>query len=184
MSSRAPYSLPAAAAAPRRLAALLLLVGGVLAGIAWFVPWVHVAWSAIDDEPAGAITVIPGRDLVQVLLRTLQTPRTFTLGTVFELLLAWGVQFLLVALAIASLFAPHRVALSQRARISAVILTVCAVGWVGLVSWFSLARPYFDLVATTNTLQAGPIVALLGYGCALAGLIWLTPRRVRLEPAI
>lgn len=180
-ATSSPASGILAAASPRRPAALLLSAGGLLAGIGWFVPWVHVAWQAVDDEPAGTITVIPGRDLALAVLHTLQTPRMFTIETLCGLVFAWGVPLLLVALGIVALLAPYRGAPSRRARMIAGILTVCAAGWVMLVTLLSLTV-HLEVIATTNTLQAGPVLALVGYGCALGGLIWLAPQRSRFAP--
>ncbi len=163
-------------AAPRRSAALLILAGGLLAVIATFVPWVQIAWQAIDDEPAGAFMVIPGRDLTHMVLDTLQAPRILSVETVFALLFSWGVPLLLVALAVVALLAPRRGMPSRGIRTTALVLTICAVGWVGVVTWVAFL-PHFDMLVTTNTLQAGPFIALLGYGAALAGLVWLMPRR-------
>jgi hypothetical protein len=157
----------------------------MLAGIATFVPWVRSSWTAVDDEPAGAITIIPGHDLALLLEHIVQTPAIAGSESVYALVTIaglWGIPLLLTVLGMMVLVAPRRGRPGNRSRISAGILIASGVVWVVLLTVFSLFSQRFEVISTTNTLQVGPVLALLGYLLALVGLVgllWLMPTRSR-----
>lgn len=166
----------------RRPAAALLLVGGLLVAIASFVPWVRSSWAAIADEPAGSITVIPGRDLALLLQYLLQTPANAASASADALLLlagGWGIPLLLCVVAVVALVGPRWRRPETEARVSAGLGALIAAGvlWVALLTWLSFYADRFEVISTTNSLQAGPALALLGYLVALSGVLWLAPSR-------
>lgn len=155
----------------RQVGASALLLGGILAGIASFLPWVRSAYPAVAGEPASTVFASPGQDLARVVHDSLTAPyRLLSIETPLELLLFWVVPILLAAIGVS--FLRRNRAPRRRTWIGSLILALLGAAWtilfalllVSLLGAFSVNRP-------TNTLEYGPGVALLGYLLAFAGAL-------------
>lgn len=153
----------------RRLAGGALLVGGALAIIAAFLPFMRTEWPAVAGDPAGGVTDY----LIQPLL-TLGGPVAMRV----EIALRDGVLLLgaptgLAALGTATIWA-RRWALGRRGFVIGFPL-------VALGAFYFLANvaisyfPVWDSGIGTRRLEYGAGVMFLGYLLALIGTI-LLPR--------
>jgi hypothetical protein len=156
-------------AASRWLPACMVVVGGMLAILASLVPWVRVAYPAIDGEPASTVVDSPGRDLLVAL-----APNRLGPSLIIQTLILWGVPLALAALGTAALVRHGHLPVPRRIEITALLLAV--VGATGTILEAVLLYSLFgslSVIRGTHALEYGPGMALLGYLTALVGLVWL-----------
>jgi hypothetical protein len=165
--------------APRWFAAGALLVGGALAFIASFLPLGRATSPGSGGNPTSTSFRIPAHELATVVGVNVQVPNGGIVGTSFWAFSLWGAPVMLAALGGALLLA-RRWTPAPRVRVVGVILVAVGAGFTVLSCWGYL-YPVFGSQGATRTLEYGPGVALFGYLCALAGMIWLPvlPRRSR-----
>ena len=160
----------------RRFAGLTLLVGGLLIGIASFLPWMRRTVAAVGHKPATTSNHVAAQDLIGVIRQTMHAPDSVaTYSTAINDGMAafamWGVPLLLVLFALSVLLA--RVwAPRLRTRIFYLLLVVANVAFTVLLVWL-YSTTHVDSGAVTNTRQIGPAVALLGDFLALVGILVL-----------
>ncbi len=167
--SRGFPALPAA----RWVAASVLLVGGMLAFAASFLPFGQAAYPATDGYPASAVIRLPAQDLARAIDDVVRAPYTHSVGgTGFWAFWLWGAPLILAALGAAALLS-RRWTPAARTRVLGVFLVAFGVD-LTLVSCVGYLDPIFGSQGATRTLAYGPAVTLLGYLGALVGTIWLT----------
>jgi len=140
----------------RQIGAVAILLGGTLAAIATFLPWVRTFYPAVLDEPASTVFYNPGQSHVRPLQLSLLVAPT--------LLAANGV----------SVLRRGDTAPRPRVWIASLMLALLGASWTILIAMhlFSLVGG-FSVPRHTNTLEAGPALALLGYLCAFVGALLL-----------
>jgi hypothetical protein len=170
-----PASSPASPAWTR--AASVLLVGGVLAFIATFLP---LGTAVYPNDPAPPIVTVPAEQLATALRFNLQNPASSSISsTLGWAALLWGIPISLMALGAALLLWRHRVRVPRmRPRQMRLVLVLGLVlGFLGagftLLSIEFYRYPFFGLQGWTRSLEYGAAVAVCGYLCALVGLVWL-----------
>jgi hypothetical protein len=140
----------------RQNGAIAILLGGILAAIASFLPSVRTVYPAVLDEPASTVSYSPGQSLVR--------PLQLSLLVAPIVLAAVGVSVL------------RRVDTAPRpcVWIASLMLALLGAAWTILIAMllFSLVGG-FSVPRHTNTLEAGPALALLGYLCAFVGALLL-----------
>ncbi|HEX6540156.1 MAG TPA: hypothetical protein VF040_00245 [Ktedonobacterales bacterium] len=159
-----------ASSAPRWRAASLLLVGGLLAFAASFLPLGQAAYSAAYGDRAMTIVSVPARELLTVIQVNLRAPgESIISGTYFWGFAIWGAPLILAAIGLA-LFLARRWTPTARTWVPALALILLGAGFTLVSCWFYL-YPFFGSQGATRTLAYGPAAALLGFLIALAGTI-------------
>jgi hypothetical protein len=140
----------------RQIGAIATLLGGILAAIASFLPWVRTFYPAVLDEPASTVFNSPG----QSLARPLQ----------ISLLVA---PIVLAAIGV-SVLRRGDTAPRPRVWIASLMLALLGAAWTILIALLLVSfAGGFSVTRHTNTLEAGPALALLGYLCAFVGALLL-----------
>lgn len=179
MSSADPPARPLppnAALAPsaRPVAASALLVGGMLAFAASFLPLGQSFYPGGFGEPASTQVTVPAQFVATSFAVALRH-HVFSLSeTLLWPLALWGAPLVLAALGIGVLLAPIR-RLRARTRILGLLLVVLGAAFVILMC-LAHQSPFFGSQGAILTLTYGPVVGLLGYLGALVGIIRLPAR--------
>jgi hypothetical protein len=157
----------------RQFGAIALLLGGILAAIASFLPWVRSFYPAVADEPASTVFASPGQSLALTVQTSLTAPyRLLSIETPLELLLFWVVPILLAAIGIS--FLQRDRAPKRRTWVGCLILALLGGAWTILFAFLLVSfLGAFSVIRSTNTLEYGPGVGLLGYLCAFVGALLL-----------
>ena len=160
----------------RRFAGLMLLMGGILIGIASFLPWVQRTVAAVGHKRATINSHTAAQDLLGVIQQTMHAPDSAaTYGNAINDGMAafamWGVPLLLILFGLSVLLA-RTWAPRLRTRVFYLLLVVGNVAFTVLLVWL-YSTTHVDGGAVTNTRQIGPAVALLGDFFALVGILWL-----------
>jgi hypothetical protein len=172
---------------PRRLAAVTLLVGGTLTGIAPFIPWIQQTAATVGSTPASTSSRTASEDLIRIIHQTMLAPDSpATYGLAIDSSAAafalWGVPLLLIALGLCILRTQRWVP-KPRTHVFFRVLVLFGVTSTLLLVWLYLHIHRTSGVATTaSSLGIGPAIALLGDLSALLGIFVLTrvtstPRR-------
>ena len=82
----------------RVLAAAALLVGGLLAAVGLFLPWVRIHYPAIAGDPAVTFYDLPGRSVAQALHDVVFVSHRFSLGLLVDAQILLDVPLLFVVL--------------------------------------------------------------------------------------
>jgi hypothetical protein len=167
---------PAPRRGSRRFAGLTLLIGGVLIGIASFLPWMQRTAAAVGHKPAVTSNHVAARDLLGVIQQTMHAPdNVATYGNAINDGMAafamWGVPLLLILFGLSVLLA-RTWAPRLRTRIFFLLLVGVNVAFTVLLVWL-YSTYHVDSGAATYTRQLGPAVALLGDFLALVGILVL-----------
>jgi hypothetical protein len=89
-----------------------------------------------------------------------------------ELLLFWVMPILLAGIGIS--FLQHDRAPRRRTWVGCLLLALLGAAWTILFAFLSVSLlGAFNVIRSTNTLEYGPGVALLGYLCAFVGALLL-----------
>lgn len=162
---------------PRRSAAGVLFVGGLLAFAASFLPLGQLSYPAIDGEPASTFVEIPGQTLARITQQTIQTPYRLGIETCLLFAGVWAAPLLLAALGMAPLV--RRRPVRARAWAFGLLLILLGAGVTVLYCALYLLFPHGEVIHPKATLEYGPAVVLSGYLLALVGVIWLAVQRPR-----
>ena len=165
---------------PRRIAAGLLVAGGVLAFAASFFPLGQLAYPAVADEPATTFVEIPGQTLALVVQQTAQAPYRLGMETCLLFAGVWAAPLLLAAIGV--LLLVSRQPTRARIWVFGLLLILLGAGVTVLYCALYLLFPHGEVIQPKVMLEYGPAVVLSGYLLALVGVIWLAvqrPRRVR-----
>lgn len=160
----------------RWLAGSALLMGGILAIIAAFLPFGQIHWPAIAGDPAESVVIIPARSLLALsgsYALSIDSPCSVGL---FLLGLPGG----LVALGAATLWARHW-APGWRGFVTGFPLVAIGGAYALITALFTLLPTSPNFPGITRTLEYGAYVMYLGYLLALVGTI-LLPRLRPLSP--
>lgn len=160
----------------RRFAGLALLIGGILIGVASFLPWVQHTVAVVGHKRATITSHTAAQDLLGVIQQTMHAPDSAaTYGNAINDGMAafamWGVPLLLVLFSLSVLLARTWAPL-LRTRLFYLFLVAGNVAFTVLLVWL-YTTTHVDGGAVTNTRQIGPAVALLGDFFALVGILWL-----------
>ena len=160
----------------RRFAALALLIGGLLIGVASFLPWFQRTVAAVGHKPATTTSRTAAQDLVRVIEQTMHAPdnaATYSnaINDGMAAFALWGVPLLLVLFGLSVLLA-RTWAPRLRTRVFYLLLVGANVAFTLLLVWL-YSTTHVDSSAVTFTRQTGPAVALLGDFFALVGILWL-----------
>jgi hypothetical protein len=152
----------------------MLLVGGGLSLAATFVPYVKVYYPGGGLDPASTTYVVPGLLVIHAaVVNGVQSDGFGLLSACGQALMVWGAPLALLALGLCVLhaFRVRRPIASFSSRIPGIGLVVVGVLMTLLITAF-LDAPFLDY-QEIYTPFIGPLVALLGYGLALASLLRL-----------
>jgi hypothetical protein len=155
----------------------MLLVGGGLSLAATFLPYVKVYYPGGGLDPASTTYVEPGLLVIHAaVVNGLQSGVFGLLSTCVVALLVWGAPLALLAIGLSAFraFRVRRPIVSFSLRTPGIVWVVVGVLMTILITGF-LDTPFLAY-QEIYTPFIGPLVALLGYGFALAGLLRL-PRR-------
>jgi hypothetical protein len=139
----------------RQIGAPAILLGGILAAIASFLPWVRTYYPAVLDEPASTVFNSPW----QSLARPLQ----------ISLLVA---PIVLAAIGL-SVLRHGDMAPRPRVWIASLMLALLGAAWTIPIAMLLYSFAGGFSVSHTNTLEYGPAIALLGYLLAFVGALLL-----------
>ncbi len=159
----------------RRMAAGLLLAGGVLAFAASFLPLGQIAYPAIADEPVTTFVEVPGQALAIIIQQTAQAPYRLSIDTCLLLVGEWAAPLLLAVIGLSLLI--RRQPVSSRLWVSGLLLILSGAGFTVLYCAIYLLFPHGEVIVPKATLDYGPAVTLLGYLIALTGVIGLAVQR-------
>lgn len=167
---------PAPRRGSRRFAGLTIFVGGLLVGIASFLPWMQRTVAAVGHKPAVTTSRTAAQDLARVIERTMHAPdNVATYGNAINDGMAafalWGVPLLLVLFSLSVLLA-RTWAPRLRTRVFYLLLIGANVALTLLVVWL-YSTNHVNIATITYTRQIGPAVALLGDFLALVGILVL-----------
>jgi hypothetical protein len=158
------------------LAEVALLVGGILAAVGLFLPWVRVHYPAIAGDPAVTFYDLPGRSVAQALHDVVFAPHRFSLGLLVDAQILLDVPLLFAVLGAIAMLSRGWVP-SRRLRVVCALLAAAGAVWTIMTAYvFVNIVGSDDMVRTARTLQPGAGVTLLGYLCALLGMLWLPSR--------
>jgi hypothetical protein len=187
---------PSSSRIPRRrwLVASALLLGGLLTGVAPFLPWVQFDLFPFAGEPARTYFAVPAQvfaALVYVLVFSVldrgSAPDWSGIAAtvalvIFVAFVFWGVPMALAARGAAVLWKRHAVP-TPGTWISSLIFVAVGVAGTIFLCWLYLLYLFAGWDTTffthpefrrpTLTLEYGLGVSLLGYLCALVGTVWL-----------
>jgi hypothetical protein len=154
----------------------MLLIGGLLIGIAAFLPWVQRTVAAVGHKRATISSHTAAQDLLGVIQQTMHAPdNAATYGNAINDGMAafamWGVPVLLVLFSLSVLLA-RTWAPRLRTRLFYLFLVAGNVAFTVLLVWL-YSTTHVDGGTVTNARQIGPAVALLGDFFALVGVLWI-----------
>jgi hypothetical protein len=162
----------------RLFAGIGFLLGGLLTGLALFLPWVRVSYPAIAGDPASTFLDVPAHD-VATMLQVALTSRSGGILLILDLLLLCAAPLALAAVG-AALLSQRGWVPRPRLTISLLTIVLLGAGWAIVRCLFQIYLVgSLDVVRGTRTPEYGLLVALLGYLCALVGTI-LLPRRAEM----
>lgn len=169
-----PQSVPRRGS--RRFATATILIGGLLTGIASFLPWIQRTAAAIGHKPATTSSRTAARDLVRVIERTMHAPDSVAtysaaINDGLAAFALWGVPILLILFGL-SMLLTRTWAPRLRTRVFFLLLVAINVACTLLLVWLYTAV-HVDVGAVTYSLQVGPVLALVGDFFALVGILWL-----------
>lgn len=172
----------------RRFAGLALFIGGVLIGVASFLPWVQRMVAAVGHKRATTSIHTAAQDLLGVIQQTMHAPDNVTtygnaINDGMAAFAMWGVPVLLVLFALSVLLA-RSWAPRLRTRLFYLLLVAGNVAFTVLLVWL-YNTTHVDGGTVTNTRQIGPAAALLGDFFALVGILVLArlPRIAKMPKA-